>query len=855
MAPSISRVIPRLRPNTRKHHLDPEARVTPSLPEHDSPASKYREFQISFEAELRELQKDRNLSEDQFNQLKARYLGQDLTANRADKAKGTIVYFKLSAPRENEERPYDEQFYSIDDMLDGKAFRAREVAWTEFCQTSRQPEEQDITANDCPGIRWIHLPINNMAWAEEVLLRILEAYHKPQDLEDGWIEDARSEILHPDYWKLRHNKIPQNPIRGRSMKPYAGVVVSKRQDHPTPTTLVAYLPYLHWERIVAAAYMRHIVRDVEKNKSDWEFDSNTATEMLAHLNANGCYFDELMLRRYLLCKSPLHIRRTLDQSFHPYLQDTQARDYDQVTARYGWDRFVGVESNSQPSEWDLEPPILVVDQCWLWIIGDNTILTCFPTTWRHNDGLRDPLDVREKIMSLLARPRRRESMASAFTLANFILNQCSSSMLQPSSIVKARHKFLDWFSHSIGLLMERQTLCLKTLWSKVEEQKNVDLNDSLFDTTDEFKMLEEAKDIAEELQMIEKVLDGQIETFKLMKTSSSQYRPVPNASKSLNPSGLLLRTRERKRSVRELSVRAKAVTDEILQLLQLKQQQAGISEARYSRKLTEESTNQSRSIMLFTVVTILFLPLSTLASIFGINAAEFGQGEVTIGMIFAYIFPISALCIGLSLYVAFGPFRQRTVNAAKSTKGFLSMLLPSRILEFHRELWQITWTQWRVKKDGANQVVEVQELSVHTEAMRRGHETEASSLNSRVVQVVEGFRGGSLESMDLRSINDNYNYTDDDVDVEDDFFGDEGGITDHEGESIGGESESIESESEEWESIENKSIEREGKSLEKESAESKSVRTRSTSDEGRASSEKGQLRPCDRGFSGRRRSV
>lgn len=59
----------------------------------------------------------------------------------------------------------------------------------------------------------------------------------------------------------------------------------------------------------------------------------------------------------------------------------------------------------------------------------------------------------------------------------------------------------------------------------------------------------------------------------------------------------------------------------------LKNQQASISEAQYSSQLGVLSFEQSRSIMVFTVVTIIFLPLSFMSSVFGMNAKEFSSPD------------------------------------------------------------------------------------------------------------------------------------------------------------------------------------------------------------------------------------
>lgn len=65
------------------------------------------------------------------------------------------------------------------------------------------------------------------------------------------------------------------------------------------------------------------------------------------------------------------------------------------------------------------------------------------------------------------------------------------------------------------------------------------------------------------------------------------------------------------------------MTFQLNHLLSLKQQQASIIEAKLALKRADESVTQGRSVMLFTIVTIIFLPLSFMTSVFGMNSAEF----------------------------------------------------------------------------------------------------------------------------------------------------------------------------------------------------------------------------------------
>lgn len=52
-----------------------------------------------------------------------------------------------------------------------------------------------------------------------------------------------------------------------------------------------------------------------------------------------CELDERLLREDLFKKSPLHPRRTLDQSYHWKLENTARRDQDQVVYRGTEGRF------------------------------------------------------------------------------------------------------------------------------------------------------------------------------------------------------------------------------------------------------------------------------------------------------------------------------------------------------------------------------------------------------------------------------------------------------------------------------------------------------------------------------------
>lgn len=116
------------------------------------------------------------------------------------------------------------------------------------------------------------------------------------------------------------------------------------------------MPYLHWETSIAAAHTRLIVN----NTTESQFNRRQLQNL-------PCAIDEKLIRRYAPTSGgPLHLRKTLDSFFHTTLADTSARDQDQVI-----DKFV----RSNPDSFAHDLPILMVDQCWLWLIEGGRFTT------------------------------------------------------------------------------------------------------------------------------------------------------------------------------------------------------------------------------------------------------------------------------------------------------------------------------------------------------------------------------------------------------------------------------------------------------------------------------------------------
>jgi hypothetical protein len=77
------------------------------------------------------------------------------------------------------------------------------------------------------------------------------------------------------------------------------------------------------------------------------------------------------------------------------------------------------------------------------------------------------------------------------------------------------------------------------------------------------------------------------------------------------------------KDLERMDKQAKRIYESITDLLDLKQKHANAFEARFARDQAAGTARQSQTIMVFTIVTIIFLPLSFIAAMFTINIREF----------------------------------------------------------------------------------------------------------------------------------------------------------------------------------------------------------------------------------------
>ncbi|KAI1345484.1 hypothetical protein F5Y01DRAFT_320724 [Xylaria sp. FL0043] len=349
------------------------------------------------------------------------------------------------------------------------------------------------------------------------------------------------------------------------------------------------------------------------------------------------------------------------------------------------------------------PRLLMVDQLWMWILDANTVVTCFPA--RYGSNLSDCSDVYK---SVEARCSEEKSVTSVFDLALIIIEECSNAMLSFRPISNERPDVVKAFSEAISdiNLNLEQTSRRVWQWMDFAQRKNAySLTASTFQLLSvqrEFEIEVEIKDIREELKMLQKIMENQIMVLQQLIDVSERILISPRAtevdhsqgashtstraseggtlSKDVAPQAssrrgvlsvasmeaekvetyyrfrtradeILASLRGHAEQLQELDKNAEEAETKLKDLSELKQNHLNTVQAWQSAMMNDYGLRQGRSVFAFTIVTIIFLPLSFLSSVFGMNSAEFSEGNtMTLREQFTYIFTISAGVVVLAVF-------------------------------------------------------------------------------------------------------------------------------------------------------------------------------------------------------------
>lgn len=180
---------------------------------------------------------------------------------------------------------------------------------------------------------------------------------------------------------------------------------------------------------------------------------------------------------------------------------------------------------------------------------------------------------------------------------------------------------------------------------------------------DDLSVLLELRDIEDELSTILKLLDQQDTVIKSM----AGYFDENDGCGKVFLDAAQLRIDMYRTQIGDMKENSHLAQKAVETLLDLKQKQANVDESKIARWQAEATQNQSRSVMVFTIFTVIFLPLSFFTSLFGVNAREWSgiRQNLTLGEMFAIGAPASFAIIGVALLLGFSQKLREAVSKTR----------------------------------------------------------------------------------------------------------------------------------------------------------------------------------------------
>ncbi|KAG6010316.1 hypothetical protein E4U54_008403, partial [Claviceps lovelessii] len=307
-----------------------------------------------------------------------------------------------------------------------------------------------------------------------------------------------------------------------------------------------------------------------------------------------------------------------------------------------------------------------------------TVVSFFPK--RESDPIEGPLyrqaDLRDSIFNEVNVDLTRQC-ENALDLAALAALHAVSVLLDRSS-----HPDLEIFrifEEAISLLTERLTFSLKEFRAEGFRDKASDyepVDDGAHsirkrhkeegrraerENRDNTSALLELRDIEDELQTLLHLFERQ---SKVIASMHAIYQRPELRHQTVNGrsflSEALKRLRDYTQQANEMMQRVRATRDDYDKLLQMVQRQAQVDEVRLSRLHADLASAQSRSVMIFTTFTVIFLPLTFFTGLFGMNTQEWGGGNnLPLRTIGTVALPASAFLVVTSLLLAFSTNARR----------------------------------------------------------------------------------------------------------------------------------------------------------------------------------------------------
>ncbi|KAJ5213717.1 Mg2+ transporter protein CorA-like/Zinc transport protein ZntB [Penicillium cf. viridicatum] len=367
---------------------------------------------------------------------------------------------------------------------------------------------------------------------------------------------------------------------------------------------------------------------------------------------------------------------TLDQFYYPSFKNNYTNN-DQVVAQYvERQRCEATGITETPQNQVEKTVILPVDQLWIRVLDDKTIIS-------SSTNPTDPLEegVLEQVQKFIMFERNgyfeRPTMTKA--MVEIILSVTTNLLLRQSLLPRTKEtkvettskskNVLEVFQESVRDIVDKEAKLYGSFVMSLMNESGSDRHRGFMRNipktpyhviTTEARLLRESKRIDEELNMLKTVLEGQQQVWQqVFKTDDLNTFDGFQYDQATNPTQLLWK-------IQNISEEASAVRESINDLLDWRQQQAGLKEAEFGRW-------QANVSLVFTVVAIVFLPLSFLTSLFALNVSGFPHLDGAMTFQGKWIFPMifdteTITLVGISACVSI-PFLMVAFNVNQAIQA------------------------------------------------------------------------------------------------------------------------------------------------------------------------------------------
>lgn len=529
--------------------------------------------------------------------------------------------------------------------------------------------------------RWIHFPANNLEWCDELLARwFIEA--------DGAIDSkalkaARRPFAHQYTVGSRRSFLPSGvqcfyPDHAPNEDSPS---FEKGRDIAKKRICFIAAPFIFSETHSILQNMQKILQ------------CPPDTGPIANKSKT---LDDFLYTAY--AKDPgFHPRRTLNQyAYHNvaarigYL-GSQAGSADATASINPWHESNRRGTRQLEDSREDSPRILddvgepTAEQLWIWILGESLVVTCFPERWNHQGSgntsnrsafygtmfSRDAITTRP--------PDTASDLALRLMTHVFGVRHAYLTTEPEMQLVKKFEQELGRVREHERMLLERFTITYKELKegkkflraSGAQVDHDFQFVETLNDLSSETDLLNELRTVREDLNILTMIFEEQervaeafvqhqrrlhqekpsvlTSIFASASATTDNFDEVFEPLKSVIKQGLL--------EIARLDRKALIISQSLSELVQLKQAHSNAFELGFSRSLSLAAARQSRAVMVFTVITIVFSPLSFVAAFFTMNLSNLPDSidlSYVSKYIFGFGFAVAIPCIILAFSMSEG---------------------------------------------------------------------------------------------------------------------------------------------------------------------------------------------------------